>query len=93
VPLSRSHNRTVRSSEAETARRPSGITANAGIQSLWPSAIAVTGSRWPSQAEELRAALQIPQAHCPIVGDGYDGAPVRQRRRSPDRALVTFEAA
>jgi len=42
-PLSRSHSRSVRSSEAEAARRPSGVTATARTGPVWPQACAVFG--------------------------------------------------
>jgi hypothetical protein len=37
VPLSSSHTLSVRSYEAETARRPSGVTAKASTRPAWPS--------------------------------------------------------
>src|SRR5271166_3906235 len=55
-PLSRSQSRSVRSTEAETARRPSGVTATALTQFVWPSSGRIV---WPlsrSQSRSVRSS-------------------------------------
>jgi hypothetical protein len=51
-PLSRSQSRSVRSCEPETARRPSGVTATALTQLVWPSSGRIV---WPLSRSQSRS--------------------------------------
>ena len=67
------------SSEAETARRPSGVTATA-----------LTPAPWPSGAQ-LRPARQVPDLERPVVGGGDRAPAVRRHRHRPDPSAMAFE--
>jgi hypothetical protein len=63
-PVSRSQSRSVRSHEADTARRPSGVTATALTMFVWPSRVR---SVWPvSKSQSIRVRSYEPDnARCP----------------------------
>ena len=54
-PVARSQSRSVRSSEPETARRPSGVTATALTQAPWPSRVASSAPCSRSQTLSVRS--------------------------------------
>ena len=68
-PVSRSHTLSVLSAEAETTRRPSGVTAHAHTQSAWPSRVASTAPR-----------LEVPDLERPVLRRRDHAPPVRRHR-------------
>ena len=67
--VSRSHTRTVRSSEADTARRPSGVTATD-----------LTLSSWPVSVATLSPLSRIPHPHRPVIRGRHRPPPIRRHR-------------
>ena len=75
-PLSRSHTRKVWSSEADTARRPSGVTATALTQRLMAF----------ERAQRL-SALEVPHPQRSVLRARHSSAPIRRYRHGTDRYL------
>ena len=79
---SRSHTFSVWSSDAETARLPSGVTATP-----------LTSPVWPVEGAQLAPALQIPHLQRLVLRRGDRPPPVRRSPPRPDSIRVACEGA